>query len=134
MLHFPIELPEHYLQKAEKLKINPEKIEEAFIHGSGPGGQKINKTANCVRLRYIPLEIEVKCQKHRERSKNRLSAYKLLINKIEDKVLGKKSEMAQKIFKIRKQKKRRSKKAKEKILAEKHHRSGIKETRKRVDI
>ncbi len=134
MKNFPIEIPENYLKKAEKLSIRLDKIEESFIHGSGPGGQKINKTANCVRLRYKPLEIEVKCQKHRERNKNRLSAYKLLINKIEDKVLGKKSERAQKIFKLRKQKKRRSKKAKEKILKEKHHRSEIKETRKKIDI
>lgn len=130
MSHFPIELPEKSLQKAERLKINPEQIEESFIHGSGAGGQKINKTANCVRLHYAPLNIEIKCQKHRERSKNRLSAYKLLIEKIEEKVLGKKSEMAQKRFKFQKQKKRRSKKAKEKILKEKHRRSEIKKMRK----
>lgn len=29
-------------------------IEERFVRGSGPGGQKTNKTANCVVLKHIP--------------------------------------------------------------------------------
>lgn len=134
MQNFPIELPAEYLQKAEKLGINPATIEESFIHGSGAGGQKINKTANCVRLDYSPLKIEIKCQKHRERSKNRISAYKLLIQKVETQILGKESAEAKRIFKLRKQKKRRSKKAKEKMLEEKNYRSEIKESRKKFDI
>jgi len=132
--HLQIKIPDKHLQKAEKLKINVEQIKESFIHGNGSGGQKINKTANCVRLNYLPLDIEIKCQKHRERSKNKLSAYKLLIDKVEAKILGKKSERAQKIFKLQKQKKRRNRKAKEKILKEKHHRSEMKKTRKKIEF
>ena len=131
-MDFPVELPEHYLKKAEKLEIEAEQIEESFIHGSGAGGQKINKTANCVRLNYLPLDIEIKCQKHRERSKNRISAYKLLIDKIEHKILGDESKIAKKIFKIRKQKQRRSRKAKEKMLEEKHRKSEVKESRRKI--
>lgn len=130
MCKLSIQIPEKYGEKFKKLQIDAGRIEEEFIHGSGAGGQKINKTANCVRLNYEPLRIEIKCQKHRERSRNRLSAYKLLIDKVEEKLLGKKSEMAQKRFKIQKQKKRRSRKAKEKILQEKHRRSEIKKSRK----
>lgn len=133
MPNFPVEIPQEYLIKAQKLKIDSRKIEESFIHGGGAGGQKINKTANCVRLHYTPLQIEIKCQKHRERSKNRISAYKLLINKVETQLLGKQSAFAKKIFKLRKQKKRRSKRAKEKILEEKRHRSEIKESRRKVN-
>lgn len=29
-------------------------LEERFVRGSGPGGQKTNKTANCVVLKHIP--------------------------------------------------------------------------------
>lgn len=29
-------------------------LEERFVRGSGPGGQNVNKTANCVVLKHIP--------------------------------------------------------------------------------
>lgn len=128
-MNFPVELPPNFLQKAEELKVKPEDILESFIRGSGHGGQKINKTSSCVLLRYQPTGIEVRCQKHREQSANRLSAYKLLILKIEEKIKGIESDRAKKIFKLRKQKRKRSKRAKEKMLEQKHHRSEIKQTR-----
>jgi len=133
-MNFPVVLTEKYLEKAQELKIKPEDIEESFVLGSGSGGQKINKTASCVLLRHTPTNTEVRCQKHREQSKNRLSAYKLLIDKIEFQIKGKESEKAKKLHKIRKQKKRRSRKAKEKILEAKHRRAEIKKTRKSIDI
>lgn len=129
---FPVDLPPKFVEKAFSLGISADDITEKFVRGSGKGGQKINKTSSCVTLKHEPTGIEVRCQKHREQSKNRLSAYKLLILKVEDKIKGAKSERAQKIFKLRKQKKRRSKKAKEKMLELKKQRSEIKETRKNV--
>lgn len=128
-MNFPIELPPFFLQKAAELQINPADISEDFIRGSGKGGQKINKTSSCVLLRHQPTGIEVRCQKHREQSNNRLSAYKLLILKIEEKVKGSQSERQREIHKLRKQKRKRSKRAKEKILEQKHHRSEIKQNR-----
>ena len=117
---------------AEELKIDPEDIEEYFTKGGGPGGQKINKTSSCVELTHVPTKTIVRVQRHREQSKNRLSAYKLLIHKIEEQIKGKKSKRAKEQFKIRKQKQRRSRRAKEKMLEEKHHISEIKETRKKI--
>lgn len=35
-------------------------FEEKFIRGSGPGGQKTNKTSNCVELRHKETGIVVK--------------------------------------------------------------------------
>lgn len=131
-MDFNVDLSPELLKKAEELNVCQEDIAEKFVTGSGAGGQKINKTASCVMLRHIPSGIIVKCQKHREQSKNRLSAYKLLILKIEELIKGHQSEIAQKIHKIRKQKQKRSKRAKEKMLKDKAHKSGIKETRKSV--
>jgi len=131
-MNFPVELSPKYLEKARELKIKATNIEESFVLGSGSGGQKINKTASCVVLRHEPTGIEVRCQKHREQSKNRVSAYKLLIDKIEDSIKGKESERAQKIFKLKKQKRKRSKRAKEKVLEAKKQRGAIKITRKKV--
>lgn len=130
MSDFPVEIPIKFLEKAVELKIYPEDIVEKFVRGGGKGGQKINKTSSCVMLKYAPLGIEVRCQKHREQSANRISAYKLLILKVEDIGKGRASERAKKIFKLKKQKQKRSKRAKEKILQAKKERAEIKETRK----
>lgn len=131
-MNFPVELPPHYLEKAQELKIFPWDITEQFVRGSGKGGQKINKTSSCVLLRHLPTGIEVRCQKHREQSNNRISAYKLLILKIDEKIRGAKSERAKKIFKLKKQKQKRSKRAKEKMLAAKKMRGEIKEARRKL--
>lgn len=34
--------------------INEQDIEEQYVRGSGPGGQAVNKTANCVVLKHTP--------------------------------------------------------------------------------
>jgi protein subunit release factor A len=78
--------------------------------------------------------MEVRCQEYREQSKNRLIAYRLLINKIEAMVKGRQSEQAKKRFKLIKQKKKRSKRAKEKMLKLKHERSEVKQNRKDVRV
>lgn len=130
---FQIEdLPPDYVQKAEELGVFVADIEEKFVRGGGKGGQKINKTSSCVSLKHIPTGIEVRCQKHREQAKNRLSAFKLLIQKVENLKKGKESDRAKRIFKLRKQKKKRSKRAKEKILEGKRRRSEIKEGRTKI--
>ncbi|MBT3293280.1 peptide chain release factor-like protein [Candidatus Peregrinibacteria bacterium] len=131
-MDFPIELPAKHLDLANELNIDPSDIEEVFTKGGGPGGQKVNKTSSCVELFHKPTGITVRVQRHREQSRNRTSAYKLLIMKVEEKIRGKRSERAKRIFKLRKQKMRRSRKSKEKMLEQKHRRSDIKEGRKSV--
>lgn len=131
-MNFPIALSAKILEKAVNLNIFPEDIEEKFIRGSGAGGQKVNKTNSCVWLRHGPTGLEVKIQEHREREANRKTAYRVLIDKIEDKMRGKASERMQKMFKIIKQKKRRTKKSKEKMLEEKRRRGDIKDSRKNM--
>lgn len=132
MASFPVELSLALRQKAEELKVFPEDIAEYFVRGSGKGGQKINKTSSCVVLRHAPTSIEVRCQKHREQSKNRLSAYKLLILKIEDLVKGRESVRAKKVFKLKKQKQKRSKRAQRKVLEGKKQRGDLKSMRRNV--
>jgi peptide chain release factor len=131
-MDFPVELPPQFIDKARELKVFPEDIREQFVRGSGKGGQKVNKTSSTVLLKHVPTGIEVRCQKHREQSNNRISAYKLLILKIEEKVKGARSERAKKIFKLKKQKQKRSKRAKEKMLAGKKERGSIKASRRNL--
>ena len=127
---FPVPLPFDLIQKALELSVRGEDVEERFIRGGGHGGQKINKTSSMVQLIHRPTGIEVRMQKHREQSKNRLSAWKLLILKIEQRKLGEKSALQKKIFKLKKQKARRSRRAKEKMLREKKARGEVKRLRK----
>jgi protein subunit release factor B len=60
---------------------------------------------------HRPTGIEVKVQRYREQSTNRLSAWKLLILKIEEREKGSAARLQRAAFKIRKQKQKRSKRA-----------------------
>lgn len=131
-MHFPVELPPPILSKAQALTILPQDITEQFVRGGGKGGQKVNKTASTVLLRHIPTGIEVRCQKYREQSKNRLAAYKLLILKVEQKIKGRESDHAKKIFKLIKQKRKRSKRAQQKVLEAKSLRGEVKSNRQKL--
>ena len=35
-------------------KIHEKDLEEQFVSGSGPGGQNVNKSTNCVVLKHKP--------------------------------------------------------------------------------
>lgn len=110
------------MRKMQELGIKEEDIVEKFILGSGRGGQKINKTSSCVYLKHIPSGIEVKCQKERSRALNRFWARRELCEKFASEILAIKTQKQQLIEKIRRQKRRRSRKSKEKMLeAKKAH-------------
>ena len=102
-----------------RLGVREEDIEEKFIRSQGPGGQNVNKVSTCVHLRHLPTGIEVKCQQERSQAQNRYHARQLLLKKIEYAILGKLSEEQKRIEKIRRQKRRRSRRAKLKILESK---------------
>ena len=70
-------------------RVIPEsEIIENFLKGSGPGGQKINKTSSAVQLKHIPTGIVVKYQDTRSRAQNRKIARKLLQDRLEEFELG----------------------------------------------
>ena len=102
------------------LGIRDEDLDETFIHSGGKGGQNVNKVATCVVLVHRPTGTAVKCQRERTQGANRLIARALLADKIEEARLGRASARAQAAEKIRRQKRRRSRRAKEKMLAGKH--------------
>jgi len=116
--------------KMGSLGIKESDLEEKFIRSSKKGGQKVNKTSSCVYLKHKPTGIEVKCQKERSQALNRFLARRILVNKIESLVLGRRAEEQRKIEKIRRQKRKRSKRAKEKMLRYKKMRSEKKKLRR----
>ena len=66
-----------------RLGIQLSDIEEKFSRGSGKGGQKLNKTSNCVQLSYPRYSLTVRCQRERRRSVNRFLALRELVDKVE---------------------------------------------------
>lgn len=114
-----------------KLGINEEALEEHFIRGSGRGGQKMNKTSSCVQLIYG--ELEVRCQKTRSQADNRFWARRELCERILERREGAYSKRQQEMEKVRRQKRRRSRRAQVKMLEDKTRRGNQKRLRKRVD-
>ena len=116
-------------EKMRSLGIYENDIEESFVRSSGAGGQHVNKTSTCVQLLHRPTGILVKCQQDRSQVVNRFLARRLLTERIESTILGRRTAEQQLREKIRRQKRRRSRRAKEKMLADKHHQAEKKQNR-----
>jgi len=114
----------------DSLGIYERDIEESFVRSSGAGGQHVNKTSTCVQLLHRPTGMMVKCQEDRSQAVNRFLARRLLVEKIEGDILGRKTAEQQRREKIRRQKRRRSRRAKEKMLSNKHHQAEKKQYRR----
>jgi peptide chain release factor len=102
---------EALLARIRALGIDAALIDERFIRGGGPGGQKINKTASCVQLAYAPLGLTVRCQRDRSRSLNRFLALRELVDKIELRVSPATSERLREIERKRRSKARAGRRA-----------------------
>ena len=109
-----------------------EDIEESFILGSGPGGQKVNKTASTVRLYHAPSGTTIKCGLNRSREMNRWLARRELAEKILEKAQSAHSARIQAVEKIRRQKRRRSRHQKARMLDEKHKHGEKKASRGKI--
>jgi len=113
------------------LGVQPGEVEEHFIRGAGAGGQKINKTSSTVRLRHLPTGLEVRCQRERNQSVNRLIAWTELADKLE----GRRQEASNRARGARelarRQKRQKSRGQKVRMIEGKKHRAGIKRARGR---
>jgi protein subunit release factor B len=78
-----VALPTQISIRLAALGWHPAEVEERFVRGTGPGGQKINKTSSTVWLQHRPTGIEVRCQRERSQAANRELAWEELCGKLE---------------------------------------------------
>ncbi len=88
---------------------------ERFIRGSGPGGQAVNKTRNCVFLQHAPTGTIVKCHQTRSLFENRMIARKILKRKLEELKMGRNSYLQRKAARIRRRKDRNRRRYNKKV-------------------
>ncbi|ALP69970.1 Peptide chain release factor 1 [Candidatus Nasuia deltocephalinicola] len=76
-----------YKKHLENLNvINSEDLKIETFKSSGAGGQHVNKTNSAVRIKHLPTNTVVECQKERSQHKNKKYALILIKNKINKKV------------------------------------------------
>lgn len=135
------------LKVNKHIRLEEREIEETFIRASGPGGQKVNKTATAVQLRFdvlnstsLPEEVRerllklagarltqegvlvIEAKEHRTQERNREAARKRLVDLI---------RRAARKPKARK-KTKPTKASQQRRLEKKHRRSEIKRQRRSI--
>ena len=136
MSAFPVssEKESQLAQRMAALGVSETEIEESFVRSGGHGGQNVNKTSTCVMLLHRPTGLQVKCQATRQQGLNRFIARRLLLDKIEAMKRGYVAAQRAEIEKIRRQKRRRSRRAKNRMLADKSHHADKKASRRPVGM
>ncbi len=82
--------------KKVDVELVEDELTESFVRGSGPGGQKINKTSNRVLLVHEPTQLRVECQDTRSLQQNRKIARKRLKEKLDEYLNGNQSKLGMK--------------------------------------
>jgi len=136
MSAFPVsaEKESQLAQRMAALGVSEADIEESFVRSGGHGGQNVNKTSTCVMLLHRPTGLQVKCQETRQQGLNRFLARRLLLDKIEERKKGFVAAQRSEMERIRRQKRKRSRRAKQRMLADKAHHAGKKAARRSVGM
>jgi len=128
---FPDILDPVLRQRLSSLGVRPEDVEEKFVRGTGPGGQKINKTSSTVWLRHGPTGIEVRCQDGRSQVWNRVQAWADLCAKLADRRTNAAAQKQAAREAQRRRTRQKSHGQKVRMIEGKKHRAKIKQTRQR---
>jgi peptide chain release factor len=125
--------PSQIQSRLRALGVPESDIEERFVRGSGPGGQKINKTSSTVWLVHRPTGVEVRCQAERSQAANRDLAWRELCLKLEMRRRAA-AELARQSFELgRRRSRQKSRGQKIRMIEAKKHRSAAKGRRGRVE-
>lgn len=109
--------------------IDPEEIVERFVRASGNGGQNVNKVSTAVQLDLPSRSVRVYCADERSQYQNRVKAWAMLLQRLDEAVAKARAARVDKREKIRRQKRKRPRGLKERILKTKKIRSEVKKNR-----
>ena len=112
--------------------VSKDDVIESFVRSSGPGGQNVNKVSTCVALLHKPTGIIVKCQKFRTQFLNRQQAWEMLRQALQEREDKARLFRQSKREKIRRQNRKRSLSAKERMLENKKKNTLKKQSRKKL--
>lgn len=125
-------LPSQILEKLAALGVRLADVEERFVRGTGPGGQKINKTSSTVCLRHGPTGLEVRCQRERSQSANREVAWAELVAKLQERKTRALAAVVDAREEERRRTRQKSRRQKVRMIQSKKHRAKHKARRGRV--
>jgi protein subunit release factor B len=132
MAGFPLQIEADVRRRLAVLGVAPGDVEEKFVRGTGPGGQKINKTSSTVWLRHRPTGLKVRCQAGRSQAANREVAWTELCTTLERRnraaAAARQDEQAKNLRRNR----QKSRGQKARMVESKQHRAAIKSGRGRV--
>jgi protein subunit release factor B len=126
-------LPTQIDERLAALGIRATEVEERFVRGTGPGGQKINKTSSTVWLRHGPTGVEVRCQRERSQAANRELAWLDLCEKLEARARAAREVVVDARETDRRRNRQKSRGQKVRMIQAKKHRAGIKARRGRPE-
>lgn len=124
-------LPIQIIERLNRLGVRLEDVDERFVRGSGPGGQKINKTSSTVWLRHGPSGVEVRCQAERSQAANREVAWQELCGKLEARMRAAAEAAVQAREAERRRTRQKSRRQKVRMIETKKRRAKIKAARGR---
>lgn len=127
-----MDLPTQIELRLARLGVHPDEVVERFVRGSGPGGQKINKTSSTVTLVHAGSGLEVRCQSGRSQAANRARAWALFCEKLEARRQALRAAAKAERERERRRKRTRSPAQKARVLADKKHRAALKSQRGKV--
>ena len=128
----PLEQSDPLTQRMAALGVKEADLEETFVRSGGHGGQNVNKVSTCVMLRHRPSGVQVKCQATRHQGQNRVLARELLLEKLAARKQARLDAERDAVEKLRRQKRGRSRGAKQRMLADKSHHAAKKSARRRA--
>ena len=123
---------EKTLRRMRAVGIRPEDLVETFARSSGAGGQHVNKVSTQVTIRHVPTGVSTTASDSRSQSLNRQLALERLLDVFEKRRAEKRQERLAAAAKARRQKAKRSRGTKAKLVEGKRRRGETKRLRGRI--